>query len=271
MSIRLEEFENSQRSLSAAQWRARVAARKLQIGLWAVSTSPVAAEILGLSGADWIIIDAEHAPNTPTTISQQLQVLESAPVFTVVRASSQCPRELGRILDAGARGLMVPMVESRQQAEDAVAATRYPPRGFRGVGGGFARATRWSAISDYLIRVDEAISVLVQVETIQGMQALPEILSVEGVDGVFFGPADLAASMGFVGEPRHLDVQQSIARGVRMTAERGKLAAVQAFNYDDARKFEREGAFALAVGADVTLLSSGSAALIARFTETESE
>jgi 4-hydroxy-2-oxoheptanedioate aldolase len=160
---------------------------------------------------------------------------------------------------------MVPRVESKQQAKDAVAATRYPPAGQRGVGGGFARATRWTAVSDYLPRAEDAHSLIVQIESQQAIEALPEILEVEGIDSFFFGPADLAASMGYLGQPRHPKVQAIVDEAIALVVASGKIAGMQAFNYDDARHFQSVGARMLAVGADVTLLGTGATALIARF------
>lgn len=265
MPVRLDRFEDATPNLSARGFRERLAAGESVVGLWVVSGSPTAAEIIGSCGADWIIIDAEHSPNTVTDIVTQLRALTGSSALVVVRAPSKDPLELGRLLDAGARGLMVPMVESAAEAHAVVAATRYPPRGRRGVGGGFARATRWTGISDYLSRAEQSLSLIVQIESLAGIGALEEILAVDGVDGVFFGPADLAASLGHMGEPRHPDVQSTIDAAIRTTVRAGGIAGVNAFAVDDALRYRAAGAQLLAVGADVTLLAGAGADLIARF------
>ncbi|GEK81605.1 HpcH/HpaI aldolase family protein [Agrococcus baldri] len=265
MSIRLDEFEDCAIATSARQWRARLAAGDVVLGLWVVSSSPTVAEILGASGADWIIIDTEHAPNTLPGVVAQLRSLTASPTFVVVRASSKDPLLLGQLLDAGAAGLMVPMVESRADAEAVVSATRYPPRGRRGVGGGFARATRWTHVADYLPEAEASFSLIIQIESLRAVEALEEILNVDGIDGVFIGPADLAASLGHLGQPRHPDVQAAVERAITIAVGRGAAVGVNAFGFDDAIRYRDAGAQLLAVGADVTLLGSGSAGLLARF------
>ncbi|GAA3007565.1 HpcH/HpaI aldolase family protein [Microbacterium aurantiacum] len=264
MPLRLDEFERASANLSARRWRERLAAGDAMTGLWVVSSSATAAEILGASGADWIIIDAEHSPNTLPDIVAQLRALAASPALVVVRAGSKDPLELGRLLDAGVRGLMVPMVETASDAEAVVAATRYPPRGRRGVGGGFARATRWTGIADYLPRAEDSFSLIVQIESAAGIAALDEILAVDGIDGVFFGPADLAASLGKLGQPRHPDVQSTIEHAIRATVAAGGIAGVNAFDPDDALRYRAAGAQLLAVGADVTLLAAAGSDLVAR-------
>lgn len=265
MQVRLDQFEDAAPNLSARGFRRKLAAGESLIGLWVVSASPTAAEIVGSCGADWVIIDAEHSPNTVTDVVAQLRALTGSSAFVVIRAPSKDPLELGRLLDAGARGLMVPMVESAAEAEAVVAATLYPPRGRRGVGGGFARATRWTGISDYLRRAEESFSLIVQIESMAGIGELEEILSVDGIDGVFFGPADLAASLGHLGEPRHPDVQAAIEAAIRATVDGGGIAGVNAFAVDDAFRYRAVGAQLLAVGSDVTLLAGAGAELVARF------
>ncbi|HWL78013.1 HpcH/HpaI aldolase family protein [Microbacterium sp.] len=263
MPVRLDEFEDQLPATSARAWRRRLAAREPLVGLWAVSGSATATEILGRSGADWLIIDVEHSPSTALSVQEQLRLLEAAPVFTVVRAGSKDPLELGRWLDLGARGLMIPMVESGSEAEAIVAAVRYPPRGRRGVGGGFARATRWTGVSDYLARAEESFSIIAQIETSRAIDALAEILAVDGIDAVFIGPADLAASMGHLGQPRHPDVRRHVQEAIALCAARGVPVGVNAFAVEDAREYAALGARLLAVGADVTLLAHGSQSLVA--------
>lgn len=267
MPLRLDEVEERAAALSAREWRRLLAAGHTMTGLWSVAGSTTAAEILGGSGADWVIIDAEHSPTTLLTIQDQLRTLEAAPVFTVVRAGSKDPLELGRLLDAGARGLMVPMVETASDAVAVVAATRYPPEGRRGVGGGFARAARWAGIGDYLENAEQTFSLIAQIETAASVQNLDEILAVDGIDAAFIGPADLAASLGYRGRPRHPEVQAVVESTIRRIVERGRPAGVNAFDLDDATRYRDAGAQLLAVGADVTMLMSGSAAIVARLAQ----
>lgn len=264
MPVRLDEFEERLPAVGAREWRRRIASAQPLIGLWATAGSVTTTEILGASGANWIIIDAEHSPTTSFGVQEQLRVLDTAPVFTVIRAGSKDPLELARWLDLGGRGLMVPMVESRAEAEAVVDSVRYPPRGRRGVGGGFARATRWNVVSDYLARAEESFSVIVQIETERSLDALEEIIAVDGIDAVFIGPADLAASLGHLGDPRHPEVRERVADAIRRCVAQGFPVGVNSFAADDARTYADLGARLIAAGADVTLLAAGSRDLVAR-------
>ncbi|MDZ4044323.1 MAG: aldolase/citrate lyase family protein [Rhodoglobus sp.] len=227
--------------------------------------SVTATEILGGSGADIVIIDTEHSVSSLVVVLEQLRVLEAADTFTIVRAPSNTPSELGRLLDAGARGIMVPMIDSADDARAAVSAMRYPPRGRRGVGGGFARATRWTQVGDYLQRSDDAHALIVQLETTEALAAIPEILAVDGVDAAFIGPADLAASLGFLGQPRHPEVRAAVERAIAAVLATGKPVGVNAFAAEDAKHYAGLGATILGIGADATVLVSGSSALVAQF------
>lgn len=267
MPIRLNEFEDRLPSTSASRWRARLRAGESMFGMWLACGSPYVAEICGDAGADWLLVDAEHSPNDLRSILGQLQALSGAGGFPVVRAPAKDPLLLGRLLDIGARGLMVPMVESVEQAEAVVRATRYPPAGTRGAGTAFARAARWNGISDYFANAEDSFSLIVQIESLPGVDALPKILEVDGIDGVFVGPADLAASMGHLGKPGHPEVRAVVEAAIGVVAASDKFAGVNAFAYDDARHYERLGARMLLVGADTTLLATGSKELMARYKE----
>lgn len=172
---------------------------QVQIGLWVGLADPYAAEAVAGAGYDWLLIDGEHAPNDVRQMLSQLQAVAPYPVHPVVRPVIGDVPLIKQILDIGAQTLLVPVVESAEEAATMVAATRYPPRGIRGVGSALARSSRWNQIPDYLHKADEEMCVLVQVETRAGMEQLDAITQVEGVDGVFFGPADLSASMGHLG------------------------------------------------------------------------
>ena len=185
-----------------------------QIGLWASLADPYVAEALATAGFDWLLIDGEHAPNDLRSVLGQLQAVGSAasfdasshPTHPIVRPPIGDVVLIKQYLEIGAQTLLIPMVDTAEQAARMVAATRYPPRGVRGVGSAGARSSRWSGVPDYLHGADAEICLLVQVETTTGLANLAEIAAVEGVDGVFFGPADLSASMGLLGQPAHPDV-----------------------------------------------------------------
>ncbi|MCX5472550.1 4-hydroxy-2-oxoheptanedioate aldolase [Alcaligenes sp. A-TC2] len=231
------------------------------IGLWLGLANAYTAELLAGSGYDWLVIDNEHAPNTVPSTLAQLQALAGTPAHAVVRAASDDTVEIKRLLDVGAQTLLIPMVESAEQATRIVAATRYPPVGVRGVGAALARASRWQQIPDYLAQADAQICTLVQVESMAGLAALPEIAQVSGVDGVFIGPADLAASMGHLGNPGHPEVQQAIATAIGEIRKAGKAAGILSGDAALARTYLQLGAVFVAVGSDVGLLTNGARAL----------
>jgi len=231
------------------------------IGLWLGLANAYTAELLAGSGYDWLVIDNEHAPNTVPSTLAQLQALAGTPAHAVVRAASDDTVEIKRLLDVGAQTLLIPMVESAEQATRIIAATRYPPVGVRGVGAALARASRWQQIPDYLAQADAQICTLVQVESMAGLAALPEIAQVSGVDGVFIGPADLAASMGHLGNPGHPQVQQAIATAIAEIRKAGKAAGILSSDAAMARTYLQLGAVFVAVGSDVGLLTNGARAL----------
>jgi len=181
--------------------------RQLQIGLWLGLADPYAAELCAGSGFDWLLIDGEHAPNDLLTILATLQAVDVYPSQPVVRIPHGDPALIKQILEVGATTLLVPMVESAAQARELVRAMRYPPHGQRGVGSGLARSSRWTRYKNYLQEANERVCLLVQVETVAALAQIEEIAAVDGVDGLFIGPADLAASMGHLGEPTHPQVR----------------------------------------------------------------
>jgi 4-hydroxy-2-oxoheptanedioate aldolase len=235
-------------------FKAALRAGRPQIGLWVGLADGYVAELLATTGFDWLALDAEHAPNDPRSILAQLQAIAPYPVHAVVRTASDDATLIKQYLDIGAQTLLVPMVESAEQAERVVAATRYPPAGMRGVGSALARASRWNQIGDYLHRCAQEICVLVQVESADGLNNLQAIASTEGVDGVFFGPADLAASMGLLGGTSDQAVQDAIAHGIETVRNAGKAAGVLSTDPTIARKYLDLRAQFVAVGIDTTLL-----------------
>ena len=246
-------------------FKAALRAGRPQIGLWLGLASAYVSELLATTGFDWLAIDTEHAPNDPRSVLAQLQAVAPYPVHGVVRTTSGEASLLKQYLDIGTQTLLIPMVESADQAAHIVAATRYPPAGIRGVGSALARAARWNQISDYLHRCAQEICVLVQVESVAALENLPAIAATEGVDGVFFGPADLAASMGLLGNTTDSRVQVAIARGIKTVSAAGKAAGVLSADQAIARKYVGLGATFVAVGIDTTLLIRAAQDLRAAF------
>ncbi|CAM3644082.1 4-hydroxy-2-oxoheptanedioate aldolase [Xenorhabdus thuongxuanensis] len=234
-----------------------------QIGLWLGLCSGYSAEILAGTGFDWLLIDGEHAPNDISSILAQLQGIAPYPSQPVVRPAWNDPVIVKQLLDIGAQTLLFPMIQNSAQAREAVRATRYPPAGIRGVGSALARASRWNRIPDYLSRANDEICVLVQVETREALQNLPEIAAVDGVDGVFIGPADLSADMGHIGNPQHPEVQSAIEQAIVQIQSSGKAAGILMTNVDAAKHYLDLGALFVAVGVD-TILLTGAANTLAR-------
>jgi 4-hydroxy-2-oxoheptanedioate aldolase len=261
--VRLDDFDAARPAIGALEWRRRLAAGETSLGVWLTAGSPVVAELLGASGADWIIVDAEHSAQTLPDIAQQLRALEASPVFVVVRAPSRDPLDISRLLDLGARGVMVPMIESAEHAARAIAAARYPPDGRRGVGAAFARAARWGEVADYLERATEAHCVIPQIESVRAVDAIEEIVTVDGVDAVFVGPADLAASAGLLGQQSHPRVQDMVGRVIAAARAGGVAVGVNAFDLEQVVRYHEQGARFFGVSADVTMLRRSSAALLA--------
>jgi len=234
------------------------------IGMWVTSGSPVVAEICAGSGLDWLLIDTEHTPTGLETVQSLLQTIAAYPITPMVRAPSGDAVALKQLLDLGAQNLLVPMVDSAEEAEAVVRAVRYPPRGVRGVGSALSRSARWNRVEGYLPNADEFTSLFVQIESTAGVAAAAEIAAVDGVDGVFVGPSDLAASMGLLGQQTHPDVTAAVLGTFEAVRAQGKPVGVNAFDPTQAQRYLDAGASFVLVGADVTLLAQGSEALARR-------
>ncbi|MFF2840559.1 HpcH/HpaI aldolase/citrate lyase family protein [Paenarthrobacter sp. NPDC057981] len=234
-------------------------------GMWVCSGSPLVAEICAGSGLDWLLVDAEHSPNGLESILSQLQAIHGYPVHTLVRPPVNDTVVIKRYLDLGVQNLLIPMVNSATEAEAAVAATRYPPAGVRGVGSALARAARWNRVPNYLTRASGSISVTVQIESTAAVDAVKDILQVDGVDAIFVGPSDLAASFGLLGQQEHPEVRAAVEHCFQAAKAANKPAGVNAFNPDTARAYLDAGASFVLVGADVALLARGSEALATEF------
>lgn len=245
--------------------RRRLQAGEDLFGIWLGMADPYAAEIAATAGFDWLLIDGEHAPNDLRTTLAQLAVVERSASAPVVRLPDGDPARIKQMLDIGAQSLLIPMVESAAQAAALVAATRYPPEGFRGVGASLARASRFAAIPDYLTTANAEILLMVQVESRKGLTALPEILAVPGVDGVFIGPSDLAADMGQLGNTAAPEVRAAVTGALRQTRAAGKIAGVLATSPDFIAQCREAGANFLGIGIDVHLFAEALRGLSARY------
>ncbi|MDX1605195.1 MAG: HpcH/HpaI aldolase/citrate lyase family protein, partial [Candidatus Competibacterales bacterium] len=195
--------------LAENRFKAAIRAGRPQLGLWSNLCSNLAAEVIATAGYDWILLDMEHAPNDLATVLSQLQALAAGPAMPIVRPPWNEPVMVKRLLDLGVFTLLFPMVQSAEEAAAAVASTRYPPDGIRGVALSH-RGNRFGQIEDYFSRVGAELCVLVQIETRAALERIDEIAAVDGVDGVFFGPADLSADMGLLGQPGHPEVSAAI-------------------------------------------------------------
>lgn len=235
-----------------------------QIGLWSSLSSNYTVEVIAGAGYDWILLDMEHSPNDLESLLSQLQAAAPYPAHPVVRVPWNDTVTIKRVLDVGAQSILIPYVSTIAEAKAAVAATRYPPVGVRGVAG-TTRASRFGRVQGYAKKAHEEICVLVQVETRQALDNLEGICEVEGVDGVFIGPADLHASLGHTGEtsnPAVVPLMEEAMRRVRKAGRApGYLSPVEA----DAKRMLSAGALFVAVGADIGLLARGAEGLLMKF------
>lgn len=225
-----------------------------QMGCWVGMADAYAAEIAASAGFDWLLVDGEHAPNDLRSILEQVRVIEASNSHPVARLPIGETWLIKQYLDAGVQSLLVPMVETAEQAQELVRAVRYPPVGARGVGAALARASGFSGIPDYLTTADAQICLLVQVENRAGMAALDGILETD-VDGVFIGPADLAADMGYLGHADHPEVLAAIRDAISRITAAGKAAGILTLDPALQRECLEMGARFVATGIDVTLFA----------------
>ena len=241
-------------------------AGKRLIGCWSSLANAITTEVLGVAGFDWILLDGEHSPNDVNTFIPQLMALKDSPSAPVVRPTSNNAVEMKRLLDAGFYNFLVPFVESADEARSAVAATRYPPQGIRGVSVS-QRGNRYGTVPDYFQGVNEQVCVMVQIESNAGVAAARAIAGVDGVDCVFVGPSDLAAGMGHLGNASHPEVQQAIAAVFLDAKACGKPVGILAPVEADARRYMDMGATFVAVGSDLGLFRSATQALRDRYAD----
>lgn len=245
-------------------FRQDLIAGKLLIGCWTSLASPITAEVLGLADFDWLLLDGEHSPNDVTTFIPQLMALKDSASAPVVRPPVNEPVIVKRLLDAGFHNVLFPFVESADEARAAVASTRYPPAGIRGISVS-QRNNRYGTVPDYFKTINDNIAVLVQIESRKGIDAVDAIAAVDGVDCVFIGPGDLSAALGHIGNPGHPEVQEVIAHLIKRSKAHGKPAGILAPAEADARRYIEWGATFVGVGSDLGVFRAATQALRDKF------
>lgn len=233
-----------------------------QVGLWLALASGPVAEIAGRAGFDWCLIDAEHGPNTLTTIEAQLQALAGTEAAPVVRVPAGEDWMLKQVLDLGVQTILVPMVDDAETAARMARAVRYPSFGTRGMGAILARASGYGAMADYVTTANDEICLIVQAESAAALRNLDAICATDGVDAVFVGPADLSADMGYPGQPDHPEVTDAIADAIERITDAGKPAGIVTFDPSEAGRYRDMGVTFLGVGGDSYTLTMGLRALL---------
>ncbi|HLL28201.1 MAG TPA: HpcH/HpaI aldolase/citrate lyase family protein [Xanthobacteraceae bacterium] len=244
--------------------KAALKAKAPQIGLWASIPSNYTAEVIAGAGFDWILLDTEHTPSDIETVVTQLQAVSAYPTTPVVRVPWNDMVTIKRYLDAGVQSLLVPQVNTVEEAKNAVAYTRFPTEGVRGVAGS-TRSTRFGRIKNYFKRAHEETCLILQAESKEALDNIERIAALDGVDGIFIGPADLHASLGYLGERAHKDVMPVIDDAIKRIVTAGKAAGILTDSEENARRWLACGATFVAVGADLGILARGAVALAAKF------
>ncbi|MGE8683344.1 MAG: 4-hydroxy-2-oxoheptanedioate aldolase [Acinetobacter sp.] len=236
-----------------------------QIGLWVGLADAYGTEIAANAGYDWLLIDGEHAPSDLRTTLAQLQSIAAYPSQAVVRPPIGSVQLIKQLLDIGAQTLLIPMVETVEQAQLMVKAVRYPPEGIRGVGAALARATRWNSIPDYYATAHENICLLIQIESVEGIKNLDDILKVEGIDGIFIGAVDLSATMGYQGNPNHPEVQKTVVDAIQRIRAAGKAAGILSTQHEATQMYLDLGTEFVAVGVDTSVLMNSLRELLSKY------
>lgn len=236
-----------------------------QIGLWVGLADAYGTEIAANAGYDWLLIDGEHAPSDLRTTLAQLQSIAAYPSQAVVRPPIGSVQLIKQLLDIGAQTLLIPMIETVEQAELMVKAVRYPPHGIRGVGAALARATRWNSIPDYYATAHENICLLIQIESVTGLENLDDILAVEGIDGIFIGAVDLSATMGYQGNPNHPEVQKVVVDAIQRIRASGKAAGILSTQHEVTQQYLDLGTEFVAVGVDTSVLMTSLRELLSQY------
>ena len=246
------------------RFKTKLIERQEQIGLWSNLASNLVAEILSYAGFDWVLFDTEHAPNDINTLIQQLQAMKGGDTTPLVRPVWNDQIAFKRLLDIGFHNFIVPFIQNKKEAEEAVSSVRYPPRGRRGVSVG-ARGSCYGYTENYWHRIDEHIGLVVQVETLHAAAQIEEIFSVDGVDGIFVGPSDLAASMGHLANPAHNDVQKKMGEIGELCESIGAPLGTLATGEEDARRYIDMGYQFVGLGSDAGLIKKSSRELAQKF------
>lgn len=248
--------------LARNTFKAAISDGKPQIGLWNSLCSNFAADVVSSTGFDWALLDMEHSPNDERTVLGQMQAMQQGETVPIIRPPWNDFVMIKRLLDIGACGFLFPMVQSAEEAASAVAATRYPPRGIRGVSMA-QRGNKFGRVTDYFERFEDELAVLVQIETRDALSRTAEIAAVDGVDGIFFGPADIAADMGLLGQATHPDVWAAIGEAAKVVHAAGKPTGTLVQSADKAVELFNDGFSFVACGSDLGLLARGADALLA--------
>lgn len=246
------------------KFRQAVLNKEVLIGCWAALGSPITTEVLGYAGFDWLLLDGEHAPNDVLSFVPQLMALKNSPSAPIVRPAWNDFVLIKRLLDIGFYNFLVPFVEDEEQAKKAVAATRYPPDGIRGVSVSH-RSNEYATIPDYFQKINQNITIIVQIENQKAVDNLDKILEVDGVDAVFVGPSDLSAGLGYFGQPKHPEVQKVIKQVFETAKKHGKASGILAPVEADARQYLEMGATFVGVGSDLGVFRSGTTALADKY------
>ena len=239
-------------------------AGQVQHGIWLTSGSGVLAELAGNAGFDWCLIDGEHGPNTVSEMLPQLQALAISGTSAVVRVANAEAWMIKQVLDLGCQTVLVPMVDDAETAQKMARAMRYPPHGNRGMGAALARATSFGAVADYPHTANDQVCLLVQAESAQAVDNIDSIATTQGVDGVFIGPADLSADMGYPGQPDHPKVEEAIDHMIARTVAAGKIAGIITFDESRLNEYAEKGVTFLGVGCDMFALNTALRGLAAR-------
>ena len=246
------------------KFKKKLLAGEKQIGAWNAVCNGSVSELLGYAGFDWVVIDTEHAPSDPITALGQLQALEATASSAIVRPAINDSVLIKRFLDIGFQTLIIPFIQDGSEAKQAVASTRYPPEGIRGVAG-TSRATRYGSISDYANEAYKEICLILQLETIEALENLDDIANTKGVDGLFIGPGDLAASLGYLGKPNHPEVKKVIKDAILKIKALGKPVGIFSLDPEYAEACFDDGVDFVAVAMDTHLLMKQSKQIISRF------
>ena len=236
-----------------------------QFGIWVAMANPVAAELCAGAGYEWVLIDGEHGPNDIPSIHAQLQAVAAQAAHPVVRLPVGEPWLIKQALDIGAQSLLIPMIETAEQAEQVVKAAKYPPQGIRGVGAGLGRATNYSRVDNYLTTANDEICMILQIESRKGIANLDAISTLDGVDAVFLGPADLGADMGYLGQSGVAEVEDAVVAAIKRIRELGKPAGVMTYDRAFAARCHEAGANLVSFVSDVQLLTEAASRELANF------